>query len=203
MSQVLRGRSWAPALRRVAAGGFARVEDSVEPAVLRALWREIRTGPLRNMEGSFGRVRMQIQGFDVADPMEGYPWLAELRDAVAERVRRDGSGIRGLATWRPNEAAIGVTRPGQLGITSHLDGKWYRRLVAVVTVSGSARFEVTAGREGPVLEGWEARAGSVALMRGPGLAGRRDGRPFHRIGPPRRGVRCSVGIRMRVDPPEG
>jgi hypothetical protein len=153
------------------------------------------------MVGSFGRVRMQIAGFDVADPMDAFPRLAELRDSVTERVRRDGADIRGLATWRPNEAGVGTTRPDQTGITSHLDGRWYRRLVAVVTVVGSARFEVTATREGPVVEGWQAGPGGMTLMRGPGLAGRRDGRPFHRIGPPSRGVRCSVALRMSVDPP--
>jgi hypothetical protein len=153
------------------------------------------------MEGSFGKVRMQIAGFDVVDPMDGFPHLAELRDALTERVRRDGAAIRGLATWRPNEAGIGVTRPGQTGITGHLDGKWYRRLVVVVTVVGSARFEVLAAREGPVLEGWRAGPGGITLMRGPGLGGRRDGRPFHRIAAPSRGVRCSVGLRMSVEPP--
>jgi hypothetical protein len=201
MSGALRRRSFGPALRRTAAQGFAHLDDVVEPALLRALWRELRAGPLRPMEGSFGRVRMQIAGFDVADPMDAFPRIAELRDAVTERVRREGANIRGLATWRPNEAGIGMTRPGQTGITSHLDGRWYRRLVAVVTVAGSARFEVTATREGPVVEGWRAGPGGMTLMRGPGLAGRRDGRPFHRIGPPSRGVRCSVALRMSVDPP--
>ena len=201
MSGVLRRPSFGPALRRTAAQGFAHLDDVVEPALLRALWRELRAGPLRPMEGSFGRVRMQIAGFDVADPMDAFPHIARLRDAVTERVRRDGADISGLATWRPNEAGIGMTRPGQTGITSHLDGRWYRRLVAVVTVAGSARFEVTATREGPVVEGWRAGPGGMTLMRGPGLAGRRDGRPFHRIGPPSRGVRCSVALRMSVDPP--
>ena len=203
MSGALRRRSFGPALRRTATDGFAHLDDVVEPAMLRALWRELGTGPLRPMEGSFGPVRMQIAGFDVAHPMDGFPHLAELRDAVVERVRRDGAGIRGLATWRPNEAGIGVTEPGQIGITAHLDGKWYRRLVAVVTVVGSARFEVAGARDGPVVAGWQAGSGGIALMRGPGLAGRRDGRPFHRIGPPSRGVRCSVALRMSVDPPPG
>jgi hypothetical protein len=201
MSGVLRRGSLRPALRRTAELGFAHVDDVVEPAFLRSLWRELSAGPLRPMEGSFGRVRMQIRGFDVDEPMDGFPLLRELRDSLAERVRRDGAGIRGLSTWRPNEAGVGVTAPGQLGITAHLDGRWYRRLVAVVTVVGSARFEVLAAREGPIVEGWQARAGAIAFLRGPGLGGVRDGRPFHRILPPRRGVRCSVGLRMSVDPP--
>lgn len=201
MSAVLRPRSFRAPLRRTATQGFAHLEDAVEPAFLRALWRELSAGPLRPMEGTFGRVRMQIAGFDVADPMDGFPDLSALRDALVTRVRRDGAGIRGLATWYPNEAGVGVTRPGQAGITAHLDGRWYRRLVAVVTVLGSARFEVMTTRDGPVIEGWRASAGGITLMRGPGLGGARDGRPFHRIGAPARGVRCSVALRMSVDPP--
>lgn len=153
------------------------------------------------MEGTFGKagVRMQIEGFDVQEPFEGFPMLAELRDVVAQHVRAQGRGIRGLATWRPNEAGVGVYRPGSVGITAHLDGKWYRRLVAVFTLVGGARFEVRASREGEPVEAWDARAGGVALMRGPGLAGFRDGRPYHAVLGPPRGVRCSVALRMRVD----
>ncbi len=200
MSAVLRRRSLAPALRRTAERGFAHLEGLVDPAFERALWREIRSGPLRRMEGTFGPagVRMQADGFDVTEPFDGFPLLRELRDAFAERVRSDGSGIRGLRTWRPNEAGIGVYRPGWVGVTSHLDGRWYRRLVAVFTIVGSAPFEVSASREGEALEAWEARAGGLALMRGPGLAGLRDGRPYHAVRGPRRGVRCSVALRMSV-----
>ena len=122
---------------------------------------------------------------------------------AVERVRRQGSGIRGLATWRPNEAGVGVYRPGWVGVTSHLDGRWYRRLVVVVTLVGSARFEIRRSREGPVIEAWDARARAITLMRAPGLAGVRDGRPFHAVHGPRRGVRCSVALRMARPAPDG
>ncbi len=88
--------------------------------------------------------------------------------------------------------------PGSVGITAHLDGRWYRRLVAVFTLVGSGAFEIRASREGDVLERWQARAGGVTLMRAPGLAGARDGRPFHAVGGPKRGVRCSLALRMAV-----
>jgi hypothetical protein len=38
-------------------------------------------------------------------------------------------------------------------------------------------------------------------MRGPGLAGRRDGRPFHLVEGPRLGERLSLGFRMSVGAP--
>jgi hypothetical protein len=203
VSRVLSGRSLAPALRATAERGSAHLDDVLDPGFRRALWTEIRSGPLRRMEGTFGSagVRMQIDGFDVAEPFDGFSNLRQLRDVFAERVRSHGSEIRGLATWWPNEAGIGVYRPGWVGVTSHLDGRWYRRLVAVFTLVGSAPFEVLASREGDVLEAWDARAGGLTLMRGPGLAGSRDGRPYHAVEGPLRGVRCSVALRMSVREP--
>ena len=204
MSPALSRRSLAPALRSTAERGFAHLDDVLEPGFRRRLWAEIRSGPLRRMEGTFGAagVRMQIDGFDVTEPFEGFPHLRELRDAFAERVRSHGSGIRGLGTWLPNEAGIGIYHPGWVGVTSHLDGRWYRRLVAVFTIVGSAPFEVLASREGEVLERWDAGTGGLTLMRGPGLAGSRDGRPYHAVEGPRRGVRCSVALRMSVQEPD-
>jgi hypothetical protein len=191
------------ALRRTAAEGFARVDGVLEDSFRRALWREIQAGPLRRMAGTFGRagVRMEIDGFDVEAPFEGFAATAALAAAFGERVRNDGRGVRGLATWDPNEAGVGIYRPGSVGITAHLDGRWYRRLVAVFTVVGSAPFEIRVSREGELVDAWVARPGGVTLMRGPGLGGARDGRPFHAVAGPRRGIRCSLALRMRVGGP--
>jgi hypothetical protein len=191
------------ALERTARDGFAHVDGALDDATCRALWRELQAGPMRRMAGAFskGAVRMEIDGFDLDAPFDGFTTLEAVRAAFGERVRADGRRVRGLATWRPNQAGIAAYRPGSVGITAHLDGRWYRRLVAVFTVVGSGRFEVRASREGEPLEVWDARTGSVTLMRAPGLGGVRDGRPFHAVHGPRRGVRCSVALRMAVDAP--
>jgi hypothetical protein len=203
MSGPLARRSLSAALRQVAARGFAHVDGLVSEAFLRDLRREVEGGPLRRMEGSFGAagVRMEIDGYDLEAPFEGFPALTDLAGSFTARVRSDGAQIRGLRTWRPSEAGVAVYRSGSVGVTSHLDGRWYRRLVAVFTVAGSARFEVRSSREGDLLDRWEARAGSVTLMRAPGLAGVRDGRPYHAVHGPPRGTRCSLALRMRVDRP--
>jgi alkylated DNA repair dioxygenase AlkB len=196
-------RSLRAALRETASNGFAHVEGVVEPASLRSLARELDGGPLRRMAGTFGTagVRMEIDGFDLQAPFDGFPALFELAEAFRERVRRDGDGIRGLRTWAPNEAGAARYHPGSVGVTSHMDGRWYRRLVAVFTIAGSARFDVRGSREGDLLERWNAGAGSVTLMRGPGLAGVRDGRPYHAVHGPTRGVRWSLALRMRASAP--
>ena len=203
MSTPLARRSLSAALLKVAARGFAHVDGLVGEAFLSDLRREVEGGPLRRMEGSFGAagVRMEIDGYDLEAPFEGFPVLTELAGSFTARVRSDGAQIRGLRTWRPNQAGVAVYRSDSVGVTSHLDSRWYRRLVAVFTVEGSARFEVRSSREGDLLERWEARAGSATLMRAPGLAGVRDGRPYHAVHGPPRGTRCSLALRMRVDRP--
>jgi hypothetical protein len=203
MSGPLVRRSLSPALHRVASRGFAHLDGLVGDAFLRGLRREVEGGPLQRMAGTFGAagVRMEIDGYDLEAPFAGFPLLTELASSFTARVRSDGGQIRGLRTWRPNEAGVAVYGSGSVGVTSHLDGRWYRRLVAVFTVSGSARFEVRSSREGAPHESWDARAGSVTLMRAPGLAGIRDGRPYHAVHGPPRGTRCSLALRMRVDPP--
>jgi hypothetical protein len=187
-------------LQRTAIEGFSHVDGLLEERFCRALWREIESGPLRRMAGTFGAagVRMEIDGFDVESPFEGFPLMAELADALTDRVRSDGASVRGLATWRPNQAGVGVYRPGSVGVTAHMDGKWYRRLVAVFTLVGIAKFEIRAEREGGPVEAWHARIGDVTFLRGPGLAGVRDGRPYHAVHGPKRGIRCSLAFRMSV-----
>jgi hypothetical protein len=188
------------ALQRTASEGFGHLDDVLTERFCNELWHEIESGPMRRMAGTFGAagVQMEIDGFDLESPFEGFPLVAGLADALTERVRSDGASVRGLATWRPNEAGVGVYRPGSVGVTAHMDGKWYRRLVAVFTVVGAARFEIRAAREGKPVEAWDARAGGVTFMRGPGLAGARDGRPYHAVHGPKRGVRCSLALRMSV-----
>jgi len=200
---VLARSRLATALRRTSVDGFAHLDDVLDASFREALWQEIEAGPLRRMAGEFGaaKVRMDIDGYDVDAPFEGFPRLRELATSFGERVRADGGDVRGLRTWRPNEAGVGVYRPSSVGITAHLDGRWYRRLVAVFTPVRSAPFEIRSAREGDVLEAWEASAGGVTLMRGPGLAGARDGRPYHAVHGPSAGVRCSLALRMSVRAP--
>ncbi|MGZ4115721.1 MAG: hypothetical protein ACXVQT_11675 [Actinomycetota bacterium] len=195
------GLALGPALRATATRGFAYVPDALDPAFRSALDREIDAGPWQRFEHDHGKVRMQIEGFDVGLPADAFPAMSALRGELEHVVRRDGDAIRGLATWRPNEAGAVRYRPGAMGITAHMDGKWYRRLVVVVTVRGTAPFSVHETREGAALDTWTATAGGLTLMRAPGLAGVRDGRPFHSIPGPKRGTRISLALRMAVDPP--
>src|SRR5262245_45280360 len=114
------------ALRATASEGFAHLEGLVDPAFLSDLVRELEAGPLRRMTGTFGTagVEMEIDGFDVDAPFDGFPALSLLASAFAERVHADGDAIRGLRTWAPNEAGVARYRRGSVGVTSHMDGRW-------------------------------------------------------------------------------
>jgi hypothetical protein len=192
----------ADALRACAASGHARILEAIDPAFLRVMRRELDSGPFRRFGESFGQVRQQIDGYDVVLPSTAFPRLTALSRELGGLVRTQGRRVRGLATWRPNEVGIAHYVPGSIGITPHLDGKWYRRLVVVATVYGRARFAICGSRDpADVLDAWTSAAGDLVLMRGPGLGGARDGRPFHLVEGPRRGPRLSLGIRMAVGAP--
>lgn len=191
----------ARSLRQVRSEGAVWIPSALHDSFRRRLRREVDTGPFKRMRGSFGKVRMEIEGYDVAAPMDGFPLMLELSEELGAFVRSSGKGVLGLATWIPNEIGVARYRPGSLGITPHLDGRWYRRLVAVVTVYGRSRFAICRSREGDVIADWRPGPGDLVLIRGPGLGGLRDGRPFHLAEGPTRGVRCSLGVRMSVDAP--
>ncbi|HEY1330927.1 MAG TPA: hypothetical protein VGH10_05565 [Actinomycetota bacterium] len=186
-----------PPLRSVAERGYAFVPAALDEAFRARLAAEIAAGPFRQFREEFGQVRQQIDGYDVDAPFDGFAELAALCRDLTRGVREQGTGIRGLASWRVTEVGIAHYRPGSIGITPHMDGKGYRALVAVVTLHGTAPFAICSDREGTVIEGWDARPGDLTLMRGPGLGGVADGRPLHMAGTPPRGERTSIGLRMK------
>jgi hypothetical protein len=185
------------ALVACASEGHARVTSAITTDVLRRLRAEIEGNPFRPFGESFGEVRQQIDGYDVPVPAKGFPVLTAVCRELRAVVRSQGRGVRGLASWAPNEVGVTHYIPGSIGITPHKDGKWYRRMVVVATVYGRAPFAICATRDPQdIVERWIAEPGDLVLMRGPGLAGARDGRPFHLVEGPRRGERLSLGIRM-------
>jgi hypothetical protein len=203
-SVLVPGLDLRGALRACATIGHARVASALSIDFLRRLRAEIDTGPFHPFGESFGPVRQQIDGYDVRIPASGFPLLTALCRDLRDAVRSQGRGVRGLATWAPNEVGVAHYVPGSIGITPHMDGKWYRRIVIVATVYGRSPFAICGSRDPQdIVERWIARRGDLVLMRGPGLAGARDGRPFHLVEGPRPGERLSLGIRMSRRPSSG
>ncbi len=82
---------------------------------------------------------------------------------------------------------------GALGITAHRDHIRYEDLVALVPLSGTARFCLCADRAGRDARELPSPPGSLLLMRAPGFGGRHD-RPFHFLDRVTRS-RLSLGLR--------
>jgi hypothetical protein len=192
------------ALVACATVGHGRATSAIATEALRRLRTEIERGHFRPFGESFGEVRQQIDGYDVPVPSSGFPLLTALCLDLRDVVRSQGQRVRGLASWAPNEVGVTHYIPGSIGITPHKDGKWYRRMVIVATIYGRAPFAICASRDPhDIVDRWVAEPGDLVLMRGPGLAGARDGRPFHLVRGPRRGERLSLGIRMSTRSPSG
>jgi hypothetical protein len=189
-------------LRQVATTWATFIACALNEESRRALLQEVGGGPFIALPERMGpkAVRQQADAFDVYGDMTAYPLLCALRDDLVGLVRHHGSGIAGLDRWLPNHAAVQRYQPGTQGISPHLDGRRYRYLVAIFTVTGSARFALCADRAGTVISEWQAGAGSLMLMRGPGLAGIADGRPLHTVGGPSEEARVSVTYRMDRTP---
>ncbi len=92
-----------------------------------------------------------------------------------------------------NDLIIQRYPEGSFGITAHRDHVRYQDLVALVTLSGAARFCLCDDRAGRGARELPCPPGHLLLLRAPGFGGRRD-RPFHfldRIARPR----LSLGLR--------
>jgi hypothetical protein len=85
----------------------------------------------------------------------------------------------------------------QLGAPHHS----YHYLIAIITADSSAPFTICKNRAGDPLATWAASAGSLVLLRAPGLDGVDDGRPLHAVSGPEHGQRISVSYRMDTTTP--
>ncbi len=94
---------------------------------------------------------------------------------------------------RLNDAVVQRYPKGWFGITAHRDHIRYRDLVALVTLTGAARFCLCDDRAGANPREIPSPPGSLLLMRAPEFGGR-GGRPFHFLDRVTR-PRLSLGLR--------
>jgi hypothetical protein len=184
----------AHAFRRAAREGAAFIPRVVHGPYLGRLVAELAELRFEAAPAEVGEVRQETEACTLPEGLGRFPATAAVGRGLVAAAR--ASGVRGLRTWRPNEVVVQRYAPDTLGITSHRDGKRFRRLVAVVTLEGWARFAIRRERHGDLVARWDVGPGDLVLMRGPGLAGARDGRPFHEVSGPRTGARSSVAFRM-------
>lgn len=192
MRALVHGLDWSTLLGEVTEQGAAFAARALRQPFCDQLAAELRDGPYEPVESLVGQVRQEAESFVVcAAELDRYPVLTSLCTEIARQVH-----WRGIPEWVPNEVAVQRYHPGSLGITPHRDQRRYAQLVAVITVAGSAPFTLCRNRDGDPIRTWQADAGSLVLLRGPGLAGNPDGRPMHLVGGPTGTPRTSIGIRM-------
>ncbi|MGH2653163.1 MAG: hypothetical protein ACRDHV_02290 [Actinomycetota bacterium] len=190
------GLDLGSALRAVSSEGFAFVPRVLAEDFRGGLQREVEACRFQPVPGEIGPVRQETEECVIPSPMDGHPLVAGLSAELVGVVGSQGRAVAGLDAWAPTAAFVQRYRAGALGITPHLDGRRFGLLVAVFTTEGSAEFSVHETRSGPVAARWEAGPGSLVLLRGPGLGGVEDGRPFHAVGGPGGRERYSVSFRM-------
>ena len=186
-------------LQALREAGAAFIPHALREPFRQQLQHEIQDGPFERLPDQIGPVRQEADLFVVTDAMTAYPALARLRAEFVTRLRQDGPQIPGLARWWPNEAYVQRYKPGALGVSPHLDSKRFAVLVAVFTTEGSARFALCQTRAGEIIQQREAGAGSLTLLRGPGLLNTEDQRPFHTVSGPAAGRRFSITLRMNQE----
>ncbi len=196
---VVLARDLGPVLHRTVRDGAAYEPAVVPEALCRAVLDELAAETLVALppvEGPFG-VRQEGEHLVLTgSEIDRRPAANTLRDAVVAAVHAHTSEIDGLGDWQPDEVTVQRYAPGGSGISVHRDGKRHRHLVAILTLEGSARLRLCSDREGTTIQAWDADAGSLVLLRGPGLAGTEDDRPLHAVDGPRGGPRTSFTLRV-------
>lgn len=185
------------ALLAVEADGASHVAGALHDPFYKRLQNEVESGPFSPMPDRVGQVTQEVDSFMArGSAIKGFPLLQELREDLVAAVKHEGRGIKGVTTWKPNLVMVQRFKAEALGITPHMDGKRFSKLVAIFTTKGNARFTVCKSRKGEVLQQWDLRPGSLVFLRAPGFAGLEDGRPFHMVEGPKRGERYSIAFRL-------
>jgi hypothetical protein len=190
------GLDLRPALHAARAHGAAYTEHALSDGFLDELRAEANAVPYEPLAAHEGRARQEGEIHVIRDPASGYATIDRLRAELVQLVHAHGAEIPGCTDWQPNETSVQRYHPGALGITPHLDLKRYHYLVAIITADGTAPFTICKNRAGDPLTTWAAAAGSLVLLRAPGLDGIDDGRPLHTVSGPDSGQRISVSLRM-------
>jgi len=160
--------------------------------------REVAERSFERLPPSIGPVQQETELLLLTGEFAEVPWVSRLREELVAAIRDQTPGGTELGDWWPNEAYVQRYEPGALGVTAHVDSKRFVLLIAVFTLLGSSEFLLCQGRSGSVIETWQTHPGTLVLLRGPGLGGLEDGRPFHAVRGPAAGERYSLTFRMNA-----
>jgi hypothetical protein len=178
--------------------GRAVLNGVLSEARCAAIVREVAERSFERLPPTIGPVRQETELLLLTGEFGEVPSVTGLREDLVAAIRDQIPDGTELGDWWPNEAYVQRYEPGALGVTAHVDSKRFVLLIAVFTLLGSSEFLMCEGRSGSVIETWETSPGTLVLLRGPGLGGLEDGRPFHAVRGPAAGQRYSLTFRMNA-----
>ncbi|BDD83492.1 hypothetical protein TPB0596_32550 [Tsukamurella pulmonis] len=168
--------------------GYAVLHGAFPPGLCDELTadasRYVITPPNRRAGGAFAMTSLTRAGA----PARAAAWITDLTARV------------GLTEpFAPNEASYQRYEPNGNGLPPHRDQRYYATCIAIVTLTGSARFAIHAGPgSDDIIDQWTTSARDVILLRGWTPASNADPRPYHRIDPPGASPRLMFQVRHNL-----
>ena len=182
------------AVARAAEVGYVRIGDALAESRRRTLLEEAASLSFEPLEPVIGRVRQSGDLARVRPHEPSLPRLDELTTALEQAIRR--SGVPGSERFLANEAMFQRYEVSHVGVSAHRDQGFYRGVVAVFTLEGSAPFAILDKVSEDPIDEWATEPGDLYLLAGGGL-GDADRRPLHRVEGPVAGRRVSLTLRMK------
>lgn len=164
---------------------------------------------LKNLAGAqtFRKAQSEIvhrknrvfQDFDVCFPAPRIGAFDDLATRLESGLFTAGAALAHNpfdAPFQFDDFAVQRYPEGSRGIGIHRDGKRYKNVVAIITLSGHSRLFSTTSRVGGKRQRIDDRVGRLVLLSADGFAGRydEDSRPLHAVDCVRDG-RLSIGLR--------
>ena len=140
-----------------------------------------------------------FQDFDVCFPAPRIGVFDDLASGLESGLFAAGATLARnpfITRFQLNDFAIQRYPAGSRGIGVHRDGKRYKHIVVIITLSGQSRLFSSASRTGETRQRINDRPGRLVLLSADGFAGRydEDARPLHGVDCVRTG-RLSIGFR--------
>ena len=192
----VRQRDLAAAVGEVRRQDACKIAEALTPDARHRLVAALAAAGFQRAPEQVGTVRQDFDLLVVRPPASGDPSFAPLLalcDEYAELLRGLIPQQPWLGDFAPTDIYVQRYSPGSQGISRHLDGRRFVKLVSIFSLGAPAELH---DREGSSLRRYRLACGDLLLLRAPGFAGQGDAGPLHSVSGPKGGVRYSISLRM-------
>lgn len=188
LTTVFEGVDWSDALGRLRRDGFLRLPNALDRMACRTL-TEAAPEPWHKLPPDEGVVRQN--GHATGGPVAGaHAVVRQFADDVVSAIA--GASSDSTAPPSFNEVTWTLYPEGAGHITAHRDPVGVGGVIAIVTLRGTATFEVKAPDESVE---WLTEAGDIVLLCGNGWPQDETRCPVHAVAPPVGGDRMILTLR--------